>query len=195
MLCIEYGQVCDGKDGGVVFIEQCPADNSCGIEPQVLCEKAVYRLSFGRAEVVVLAREMDILHVRLHAIPAIDLLDIGIFQPRAILGPVAVVRDEQHGTRRRQGSNLNVVGQVRWPVMDGHAAFADAAPKKCAETMTTGAETFTLLSMAVSRIVSVPPPEAPVTAILDVSISGRLSRKSSALTLLYVCSLSALGIL
>jgi hypothetical protein len=57
-------------------------------------------------------------------------------------------------------------------------------PKKYAETMTIGTETFTLLSIAVRRKVWVPPPEAPVTAIRDESISGKERRKSRALMLL-----------
>ncbi len=58
-------------------------------------------------------------------------------------------------------------------------AFSHSQPPCMkAETMHTGAATFTRSSTAMRMKVCVPPPEAPVQASLSGSTSGRLARKS-----------------
>ena len=90
---IKNRQVRNGEHRRLFFTKHAPADHSRGIETQVFCKKTIHGLSLGRAEVVVLAGQVDILYVALCAIPAINIPDKGIFQPRAISGPVAVVRE------------------------------------------------------------------------------------------------------
>ncbi len=138
MFRIEYPERIYGQNGHEIFKESLVVGKGIHIQVQVVAQEIVGGHPLGVPVIVFFRRQVHIFHPVLRIIEGIHALDIGIFDPRGVPGPVGPVRDQQHGPRGSQGGDLYIVGLVMRAPVDGHPALADASPEKMGRNLHHG---------------------------------------------------------
>jgi len=130
MRFVEYGEVFHREHCATLFIDYVTLHQRGTVQPKMSDQKGVGGLSFGRTVIVLLAGQVDILHVAGRVIPAVNGFDKRVLDPGDILRPVVSVGYEQHGAGSGEGGDLDVVGLMGRPAVDGHPALTDATAEK-----------------------------------------------------------------